>query len=223
MIFLAVTLGFIAENLREHLNDKSREHEYVNGLMLELKQDTAELRSIVTFDSTKDKGLDTLLTFSKANLADTDNQKLLFYYDLKYAQSISFFQGSDATLQQMKNTGGLRLLSKDHIADSVIRYDVAMKDTYGERDITKNIFDDLQKLQMEIFNFVTLKDNVINKDSLGKLNNVLINADPLKLQIYMNKIFSYKAVSKYYYQVILASALHDAERMILLLSKSYGL
>ena len=30
MIFLAVTLGFFAENIREHLSDNAKEKEYIN-------------------------------------------------------------------------------------------------------------------------------------------------------------------------------------------------
>src|SRR4051812_6019436 len=32
MIFIAVTLGFFAESLREHLGDKAKEREYVSSL-----------------------------------------------------------------------------------------------------------------------------------------------------------------------------------------------
>src|ERR1700759_5616034 len=42
MIFLAVTLGFFAENVREHLGDASKETEYMSAMFEELKSDTVE-------------------------------------------------------------------------------------------------------------------------------------------------------------------------------------
>lgn len=41
MIFLAVTLGFFAESLREHMSDKRIEREYIISFVEDLKQDTA--------------------------------------------------------------------------------------------------------------------------------------------------------------------------------------
>jgi hypothetical protein len=37
MIFLAVTMGFLAESLREHFGDKEKEREYVSSLVQNLK------------------------------------------------------------------------------------------------------------------------------------------------------------------------------------------
>ena len=43
MIFLAVTLGFIAESYREHLSDNTKEKEYVKSMVEDLKTDSAFL------------------------------------------------------------------------------------------------------------------------------------------------------------------------------------
>ncbi len=43
MIFLAVTLGFFAENIREHLSDNAKEKEYVRSMIEDLKTDSAFL------------------------------------------------------------------------------------------------------------------------------------------------------------------------------------
>jgi len=43
MIFLAVTTGFFAESYREHLSDRSKEHEFVINLKRDLAADTANL------------------------------------------------------------------------------------------------------------------------------------------------------------------------------------
>ena len=43
MIFLAVTMGFFAESLREHINEKSRAHDFAVTLYADLKADTVEM------------------------------------------------------------------------------------------------------------------------------------------------------------------------------------
>ncbi len=43
MIFLAVTMGFFAEGLREHISDRAKETEYIVSLKQDLQHDTANL------------------------------------------------------------------------------------------------------------------------------------------------------------------------------------
>src|ERR1051326_5052984 len=45
MIFLAVTLGFFAENIREHFADRSKEREFIVSLKEDLVSDTAQLHT----------------------------------------------------------------------------------------------------------------------------------------------------------------------------------
>src|SRR6201992_20976 len=40
MIFLAVTMGFFAESLRENIDRKEKEKQYIESLVRELKQDS---------------------------------------------------------------------------------------------------------------------------------------------------------------------------------------
>jgi hypothetical protein len=40
MIFLAVTMGFFAESIRERLADDSKEKQYINSMIADLKGDT---------------------------------------------------------------------------------------------------------------------------------------------------------------------------------------
>ena len=50
MIFLAVTLGFFAKSLREHINDNQKREQYVQSLVEDLESDTARMDDIIQFD-----------------------------------------------------------------------------------------------------------------------------------------------------------------------------
>lgn len=43
MIFLAVTLGFFAEGLRENISDHSKEKEYIVSIIQDMKKDIEKL------------------------------------------------------------------------------------------------------------------------------------------------------------------------------------
>src|SRR5271170_7623769 len=64
MIFLAVTMGFFAESLRENMTDKEKEKEYISSLINNLEQDTTNLNSAIRDNEKKSKGLDSLILLS---------------------------------------------------------------------------------------------------------------------------------------------------------------
>src|SRR4026209_843459 len=48
MLFLAVFCGFLAENIREHQVERTREKQFIRGLVEDLAEDTSTLSGIVT-------------------------------------------------------------------------------------------------------------------------------------------------------------------------------
>jgi hypothetical protein len=72
MIFLAVTMGFIAENIREHFSNNETEKRNMEIIVDNLKDDTAQLQFIIFHNENRVRALDTLLSFQ-----DTDNPDTL--------------------------------------------------------------------------------------------------------------------------------------------------
>jgi hypothetical protein len=60
MIFLAVTLGFIAENIREHLADKTKEIDFIVSLKEDVLSDTALLQQVIPDNQRQFEKLDSL-------------------------------------------------------------------------------------------------------------------------------------------------------------------
>jgi hypothetical protein len=60
MIFLAVTMGFFAENLREHFADKTKEHEFIVSLKEDLVSDTTQFNFLLPVSDTFYEKLDSL-------------------------------------------------------------------------------------------------------------------------------------------------------------------
>ncbi len=61
MIFLAVTAGFFAETLREHIGDAKKEKEYMVSMISDLKEDTSQIRQVTTLLFANIKGQDSLI------------------------------------------------------------------------------------------------------------------------------------------------------------------
>ncbi len=121
MIFLAVTLGFIAENVREYFTDAKKEKQYVLSLCEDLGADTVQINFLIRYDDEKIKALNGMyncyVTVSK-NLKATSCMGAL----IKNSKTNRTFQLTDRTLRQLANAGGFRLLTKED-ADSILVYE----------------------------------------------------------------------------------------------------
>src|SRR5258705_3894805 len=61
MIFLAVTMGFFAESLRENINNKERLHNYIRSLVSDLKSDVAMYDSSIAFNNSLKEMIDSII------------------------------------------------------------------------------------------------------------------------------------------------------------------
>ena len=143
MIFLADTLGFIAENIREHITDVGKEKHYITSIISDLKEDTTNLRQIIEFDRRQVKGVDSILKLSHSNMAIDSNRKSFYRFATRYLFASSTFKSSDATLQQLKSTGDCRLIAKDHVADSLTKYDTGVHNIYDQGEYYNSYFKEI--------------------------------------------------------------------------------
>jgi len=152
MLFLAVTLGFLAENLREHLSEQKKEKEYIASFVDDLKKDTAEIRS-TSKQLFKNIHEEDSLIYLLQRYTDTDsaNKKCYRHY-LRSAVNVSFAAFNQNTMSQLLNTGSMRLIAKQFILDSIMAYNGLIKsvnlqaDYYNDEfkkgfDFSTNIFD----------------------------------------------------------------------------------
>ncbi len=123
MIFLAVTMGFIAESIREHLSDSSKEKEYITGLIKDLKVDTTNLNFTISRGRLQLKGIDTLRNIPKNKLSEIKVQDSLFMYTTEYLFALNPFKSDDITMIQLRNAGGYRLIRKEGAVDSIALYE----------------------------------------------------------------------------------------------------
>ncbi len=121
MLFLAVFLGFVAENIREHVVERHREEEFIASEIHDLKLDTAQLSFLIARHQLKILQLDTLINLLRL---PSRNSYLNDIYFLARSSTLNpGFNYDDGTVQQLKNSGGLRLIKNKTVADSIMVYD----------------------------------------------------------------------------------------------------
>jgi hypothetical protein len=109
MIFLAVMMGFFAENLRETISNNHHENELAKALYTELSADSAAAAGKLEIRSSKEKDLDYLCHFFKdSSLTKMPRGFYPAFTTGLYMINIYAFEPKDGILSQLKNSGTVR-------------------------------------------------------------------------------------------------------------------
>lgn len=151
MIFLAVTMGFFAETIRESIIEHERAKEFAASMVKDLDADTAQLNSYRIYFSSSANNVDTLLQlFAAADPQNIPSGKL-YWYGL-FGGAHRYFVPNDATIQQMKSSGSLRYFKKV-IATDVAKYDRFCRLIQSNEGMQQNIYTEVRKVRAMIFDF----------------------------------------------------------------------
>jgi hypothetical protein len=128
MIFLAVTMGFFAENIRENYVEHKSARQYASLLIEDLATDTVELNHAAHVQNLIITAGDSL-----GNLLSSDPKLIvrgkLYYYE--YLSSVRWnFISHDATLQQLKSSGALRHLGDTSLIRKIMNYEQSVQIIY---------------------------------------------------------------------------------------------
>ena len=105
MIFLAVTMGFFAENLREKITDNRKIHEYAQSMARDLESDITLYKSSIDFNRQSAQMIDTIIT----SLTEHKNNKNKVYFMARIlTMGSSVIAPNAKTFEQMKSSGTTR-------------------------------------------------------------------------------------------------------------------
>ena len=119
MLFLAVTLGFMAENIREHQVEKHREISYLKNVHEDLTLDKKNIDSVLKQNTVRLQAMDTL--FQSINNNTITNEDV--YYYIRNLALRATFESSHIGLDQIKSAGGLRMIKNAEIIFGIQEYE----------------------------------------------------------------------------------------------------
>ena len=150
MIFLAVTLGFFAENVREHFDDGEREEAYAQTLYEDLKADTTLLNAAISEKNFVIPKIDTFRMLVHTKAIDELPAGTWTYFGRFGTRKLNVSL-QDATLKQLLSSGDLRLFQKHNVAYAIAQYDQAVQDMRDAFPFLDLIYSDLVKARNKIF------------------------------------------------------------------------
>jgi hypothetical protein len=126
MLFLAVFCGFLAENQREHFIEQRREKEYIKSFIEDLKSDISNYNRQIRVRTISQKSADSLIIL----LLSPESNKHVdsIYVCVERVGRGTLFLYSDRTIQQLKNSGSMRLIRNQTASDLIMQYDQLVRD-----------------------------------------------------------------------------------------------
>ena len=152
MLFLAVFLGFVAENIRETSVERHQEKEYMRLMVEDLKKDTANINTMVNGNRILIMGLDSLLDLLSGPQQDKSIQRRTFIYSLKYTYWYMPIQFSELTLTQLKSSGGFRLIKDKNITSAILQYDQGLDACKYNYDLLLQYYHTFEATNKDLFN-----------------------------------------------------------------------
>ena len=149
MLFLAVFCGFLAEYQLEHKIEKNREKQFMVSMIEDLKADTSAI-SILNEQRSGRLGMYDSLSNAIIEKKYAGNGSDFYYWGRNISRR-AFFFSADGTMQQLKNSGGLRLISNQTISDKIIAYDVLYRNIMLQQELEEVHLNEYRGLAARIF------------------------------------------------------------------------
>jgi hypothetical protein len=130
MLFLAITLGFLVENQREHYIEHLRAKEFAKSLIKDLESDKLSSDSHQIKSERYIVFVDSLLQVSKRELEGRNAATFSFYTRFLYWTEA--FSWNRATFEQIKNSGSLRYFKNYSLLEKLMRYEAMVNQIEAE-------------------------------------------------------------------------------------------
>ena len=172
MLFLAVFCGFLAEYKLEHTIEHQREKQYARTLYEDVKADTATLRAAINNNLYITSRIDTFRSLVHTQSINSIPGGNWYYYG-RFGTRYFHIAFQDATLDQLKSSGGLRYFKKHDVVNAIGRYDQARRDLQTLLKFQDPIYGDLIRSRNLLFDAYYL-------DEIMDFDRVSINIDSFK-------------------------------------------
>ena len=121
MLFLAVFCGFLAEYQLEHKIEDDREKQFISSLVYDLKDDQVTLDVQINKHKLSVNLLDSMFWMISDPAHIRENGDAIYYIG-RLAPRISTFAQNNKTFDQLRNSGGFRLIHRQETANRIMAY-----------------------------------------------------------------------------------------------------
>ncbi|HWR33955.1 MAG TPA: hypothetical protein VN451_10525 [Chitinophagaceae bacterium] len=226
MLFLAVFLGMLAENKREHRIEGKREKEYIHSLIEDLRIDIATINTNLESYTEQYKNIDSLQQAFIDYIDHKPGAEQNCYYFNEFIKLVILINFPERTITQLLSSGNMRLIRTSAVADNIMDYHSYVKAVDIQKQMYINYINRCTETMYNFFDITYLRKRISKygefiDDSL-LANAKLLNTNPVEIKKFLGLIESAKStIGQYKYLLYKLAA--KAEALVEFLQKKYHL
>ncbi len=229
MLFLAVSLGFYAENLREGFIHKEQVKTNMRSLLSDLRSDIQLFDSVIDRNQYAITMADSLIEMLHHDLSNTPE---IYFTARSVTSNVGYYYSNSKSFEQMKSSGLLRFISSKALLDSIGNYYVSFVWLANQTDLVRfkldavhkgnNVLFDsyvFQQMMKVNYGLLTGKHLVIKRPEGHPL---LLSTDKMSINSVSLNYHYYTVTVKFYNNTAIVQR-KRAEQLIELIKKEYHL
>jgi hypothetical protein len=232
MLFLAITAGFFAENLREEFGERKQSREYAKSMVNDLVRDTLNIQYHISRLKVAVNSITDLANYVRDK--QVNQIKNLDLFRLTMFPWNPPFRWSRATLEQIKSSGSLRYFTNDSIIYYISQYDAVTlhldqdnledQQRYLQAMEKKSRVVDMNYPGEFIMHLRSNADSLMQTSGYADMNSSkqLLTSDINEVKLMVNAYLIAKDYSTGRINE-LSNLVHDQSRLIRLLRREYNL
>jgi len=126
MIFLAITLGFFGDNIREYRGQKSRSFDLAIAMKDDLIKDTIVINNLIDFQFERITINDSLFSMINGNRARVDQSQ--YYAAIRVLTCTTYFKTSGTSASNLKDLSLLDVLDDQQLFHLIVKFDSLYED-----------------------------------------------------------------------------------------------
>jgi len=222
MLFLAVFLGSLAENKREHGIENEKEKEYMRSLVTDLENDSSitNLYSSSIFEQVRK--IDTLQDLLSSD-PDKNSAQIKKCYDLSYFIRVYYTVFFNERISQLISSGNMRLIKTKGVADSILEYYNGIKNVEAQKELYTEYINKCLASMYNVFDISFLRTTIDSNGTLYYANTgqySLLSTSPVELKK-LTAILEVTKISAYLFSGKLKTINDQALRLIHYLKEKY--
>ena len=230
MLFLAVSLGFYAENTREVILHKKEVKTQLNSMLSDLQSDITLFDSVTDRNSYGAQMADSLVELLHSDITNTPE---IYFAARTVTANLGYYYTNSKSFDQLKSAGLLRYIKNKQLLDSIGGYYVSFQWLANQIDLLRLKLDEIHKGNIRLFDshvFQQMMGIKIMSTSLGGQRTTinkpavkpnLLSVDAKDINTVSLNYHYYSATIKFY--IRMGNALQNrAKKLIEIIKKEYG-
>ena len=230
MLFLAVSLGFYAENTREVILHKKEVKTQLNSMLSDLQSDITLFDSVTDRNSYGAQMADSLIEMLHSDITNTPE---IYFSARTVTANVGYYYTNSKSFDQLKSAGLLRYIKNKDLLDSIGGYYVSFQWLANQIDLLRLKLDEIHKGNTRLFEsyvFQQMMSIKIMSTSLGGQRTTinkpavkpnLLSVDAKDINTVSLNYHYYSATIKFY--IRMGNALQSrAKKLIQTIKKEYG-